>query len=260
VQNALDPQEKPIIENIISLFQQLLSMQNGQATEQAAVEAAMGGDGSADPNKPNDDPNCANKAMTTEDGETKAEDRINNSSELNDQSLQDIKKSLTALIGIMAPKQSAFIPQAAAVTKSVTAANPANNQLIATLNSMQTVLKSIMDEQQAQKALNDQLMGAMGFSEEVVKKSIAQTKTNQNNKPVQNTDLHIFAKELVGEIFKSIGNQGGSNGNINPMPINDPLSAWNQKRDVHKNMRVIAEAIHRGCTTQPGIPLTGQNE
>ena len=45
VQNALTPEEKPIIENIVSLFQQLLAMQGAQEqTTDNMLTEAMGED------------------------------------------------------------------------------------------------------------------------------------------------------------------------------------------------------------------------
>ena len=202
VQNALAPEETTILENVLSLVQQLLASQGGQ-TEQPMI---------AEAEEPNlDDPNQAmelEKAVINENGDTKAEDRLSNQTEITDANISTLGKALQSLL---TKKQT------------VQKAN-SNNLILNELKKLNATLAYVAKAQQEQDTFNQNIMDALGFSNEVIQKSITTSQqTVQNAKPVQGQDMTLFAKELVGEVIKSLGVQQAQN---NP-EYNHP---FNQKR------------------------------
>jgi len=227
VQNALTPEEKPIIENIVSLFQQLLAMQGAQdqSTDQMLTEA-MGED-------QNMEEVDVAKAVTEETGDDKAEDRINNQTDITDQSLTDLNKSITKLTNVLSGKRVVkknIQPQAVN--------NDAQNQIFKQLG---TLLNKIVEKQDAQEQLNAQLFDAMGFTDDVIKKALPAQEPVNKSKPVQSLDSAAVIKEVLSEVFK----------NIPALQQNpDARHSFNQKRNgddgVRKNLKQIADFIHYG--------------
>lgn len=223
MEKALSPEEKPIIENIISLFQQLLSLQGDAAgaapAEEQIVDMAQG-----EVEDPNQEIDVA-KAID-ETGDTKAEDRLNNQTPITDTSLADLKKSLTALLGMQ---------KRTPVQKS--ASN--DSALLSEIKKIGNALNTVLKAQQNQEALNQHLFEALGFTDELVQKSLPETLYKDNpvnkNKPVQTMDTASVIKDVLTEVFK----------NIPQLTQNEPYRhPFNQKRDVRKNLRTIASAIH----------------
>lgn len=223
VQNALSPEEKPIIENIISLFQQLLSMQENQMPTEEVVTEAMGEE--ADMEEVD-----INKSAEGETGDDPAEKRVEEVTPTTDLSLQELKKSINTLVGVLNGK--------AKVAKAKTA-NVQKSQSTQVLTEISKVLKSIVEKQSAQEELNKQMFDAMGVTDEIIAKTLPQNDPVQKDKPIQNVDTAQVVKDILTEVFKNIPGMTQNQEYRHP---------FNQKRDVRKNLKGIAEYIHAGTS------------
>lgn len=223
VQNALSPEEKPIIENIISLFQQLLSMQENQMPTEEVVTEAMGEE--ADMEEVD-----VNKSAEGETGDDPAEKRVEEVTPTTDLSLQELKKSINTLVGVLNGK--------AKVAKAKTA-NVQKSQSTQVLTEISKVLKSIVEKQSAQEELNKQMFDAMGVTDEIIAKTLPQNDPVQKDKPIQNVDTAQVVKDILTEVFKNIPGMTQNQEYRHP---------FNQKRDVRKNLKGIAEYIHAGTS------------
>ena len=218
MQNALAPEEKPIIENIISLFQQLLSMQDSQAATAAPAEVAE-----AMEDEEMDEVDVK-KSSDGETGDDNAEKRIEEITPLTDSSLADLKKSIDALVNSRTQRQ---------VVKTQTVKKDNTNSA---LNQIAAVLKTIVEKQNNQEALNTQLFDALGFTEEVVKKALPENVVKKD-KPMQSRDTQAFMMEFV-KAFKS----------ANAEPINEHRNhPFNKNKDVRKDLQGLASYIHNTC-------------
>ena len=187
---AMEPEEKTILENVLSLVQQLLSMQGGMGQPEEAITEAM------PPETPEE---LTGKAMTEETGDDKAEDRLNNQTDVTDESMTDLKKNLEMLTSILGRKTT--------VQKSRT-----NDPVLAELRKLNGTLQDVIKTQQAQDEFNHTLMQAVGFSDEMVTKTLESTKQPVNqNKPFQGQDMALFAQEFAKcyaiEVAKTMQNQ-----------------------------------------------------
>lgn len=228
VNKMVSPEEKPIIENIISLFQQLLTMQNsaapavveeGMETEEKIVDEAEV--------KKADDEDEVEKAVIEETGDNKAEERIENVTPTTDQSLQDLQKSLSTIVGALGGKKT--------VQKAIPQSDP---NVISALGEISKVMKNIVETQTSQEQFNKQLMESVGITNEVVQKSITSAKPNIQAKPIGNMDSGAMNEMFINmfQAFKSLDNDK------NPAAMN----TFNDKRDVRKNLKGIANFIHEG--------------
>lgn len=217
VKGAVSPEEKPIIENIISLFEKLLSM-NTSSKPAPVVEAAMGEDAKMEEVD-------VEKAVTEETGDDSAEERLENVTHLTDESLQDLKKSMELLTSHIIGKKK--------VQKDVRAT--VNKSQVDALNSIAKMLAQVVQKQDAQEAFNSEIMKAIGFTDDVVKKALPQDNVVAKDKPIQGLDSATVIKEVLTEVFKNIPAL-----NKNP----EYQHPFNQKKDVRKNLRDIAGFIH----------------
>jgi len=159
------PEEKTILEDVLSLIQQLLASQGGAEAEPMIAEAEE---------QNMDDPNQAvdlKKAVINENGDTKAEDRLDNQSELTDESLKQIGKSILAL---MQSKKT--------VQKSV---SNTSNPILNELKKINTMLNNVVKTQQEQEVFNKNMLEAIGYSEEIVAKTLESVTPAKPNPPYQ---------------------------------------------------------------------------
>jgi hypothetical protein len=200
IQNALASEEKTLVEQVLSLLQQLLASQ-GETEEQPMVAEAE------DPNM--EDPNQAleiDKAVINETGDTKAEDRLSNQTEITDAGIASLGKAIQT-----------FLAKNQTVQKTNT-----NNVILQELKKLNATLTGVMKTQHEQEQFNQNLMSAMGITNEIIQKNInppAQT----NNKPFQGNDMALFAKEFATEIVKSLNMQ-------QPQKNPETLHPFNQKK------------------------------
>ncbi len=219
VNAALSPEEKPVIENIIALFQQLLSMQdNSQGMEtdmtEEVVTEAMAPDATVE-----DEEMDVTKAVIDETGDTKAEDRLSNVTETTDQSLQDLKKTLEAMIG----------------KKRVVRKSQQSNQVAMAINKMTAMMNSVLKTQKQQEKFNMGLMNAIGFSEDVVKKNMPASQPNvTKTRPTQSLDTSAVIQQVIEGVFKNMPQ-------LNQTP--EQNHPWNNKRGVNKNLQAITKHI-----------------
>jgi len=223
VQNALTPEEKPIIENIISLFQQLLSMQDAQAGAQGAVQEAMGEEM---------EEVDVNKAVTEETGDSKAEERIDNVTPTTDQSLQDLNKSIQTLTSLLTNKKPNPVRKNLQPVKK--------DQTGQALGQIAQLMTKIVQKQDDQEKLNAHLFEALGFTDDVVKKALPQKSQEvQKDKPIQSLDSAAVIKDVLTEVFKNVPA-------LNQTP--SQMHPFNRKSGgddgVRKNLKNIASYIH----------------
>lgn len=222
VQNAIAPEEKTLLSQIQALIEQLLS--SGSGGEQQQMVAESENPNMQDPNQAVDpEPEDVKKEMQEETGDTKAEDRLNNQTDLTDSSMAQLGKSLLAVLA----KQKI-------VQKSTS--NP-NSAILNELKKLNGTLSSVVKAQQDQDVFNQGIMDALGFSKEVVQKSITNTTPPQTQKPIQSQDMTTFAKELVAEVMKSMNQQPTRNPEFQH-PFNQ-----NKRTVVEKDMANVIDFI-----------------
>lgn len=223
---ALSPEEKPLIENMLSLLQQLMAMQGeGQVSEETApvMEQLPGME------ELPEEEETAQKSVIDETGDTKAEDRLDNQTEITDMGLSDLKKTMAQLTSLLGKKRT--------VKKSI------NDPVLIELKKMNQTLQGVVKSIQDQEAFNTEIMNAIGFSNDMVTKSLESPKKTEN-KPIQGQDMALFAKELVTQLVKNMNN---NNQNQNP----DYQHPFNQKRrydqesNVDKDMCKVVDFICR---------------
>jgi len=218
VTNALSPEEKPIIENIISLFQQLLTLQGDAAPTEEIVEMAQ------EENPDERDPAQAVdvEKATKETGDSKAEERLDEQTDTTESALGEIKKSIQALTNMTG--RNRVVKKSRTVNKSSAVLNE--------LKKMNQVLSTVVKAQQTQDAFNQQIMDGIGLGDEIIQKSMP--KKEESTKPFQSNDVNAFV-EMMANAFKSaMGEQKND-------AYNHP---FNQKRQARKSLRQIAEYIH----------------
>jgi len=216
---ALSPEEKPIIENIVSLFQQLLSMEGNEGmAEELPEEPAMKepleevvemADGEEDEEE------FEEVDVAKADGETgdsDAEERLDEQTGTTEQSLQELGKSLRSI-------------QKSLTSNVKKSRNNGRDELTKLLN---IVLKN----QRQQDKLNKQLLTSMGVTDDVLKDMAPKTALRKA-KPIQNISPEMVTA-MFSEVFKNI-----------PGLTKNPEAQhpFNQKRDVRKDLRGIAEYV-----------------
>jgi hypothetical protein len=163
--------------------------------------------------------------MTEETGDDKAETRLNNQTDVTDESMTDLKKTINQLKEMIGKKK--------AVQKSRT-----NDPVLKELRTLNQTLQSVIKTQQEQEQFNHNLMNAIGFSDEVVTKTLESEKQSVNpNKPIQGKDMALFAQELVTQIFKNLP-QGQQN------QIQKDNHPFNQRRyDIQEPMHNVIDYV-----------------
>ena len=230
VQMALEPEEKTILEQVLSLIQQLMSMQGGETPAPEITEAMppedMGYEEEED----------IQKSVTEETGDTKAEDRLDNqATELTDDNLSSLKKTMSQLQALVGKKRT--------VQKT--------RQESAVLNELKKLnqnLATVVKAQAEQEIFNQNIMRGIGFSDELVTKTLEEHKeTVQKNKPYNSGDAMLFAKDIITEVIKNLPQVQQP---VNNVDYNHP---FNQKRrfDVNKSntrkpIHKVLDFIHQG--------------
>jgi hypothetical protein len=217
VAQKVAPEEKPIIENIISLFNQLLQMQDSGPVVDEVVTEALGEDAKME------EVDVA-KSAEGETGDDKAETRLEEVTPTTDHSLSELKKSIDAL-------------SASFNNRAVKKAVPANGNEQA-LTLIAKALSGLVEKQNSQDMLNTQLFEALGVTDEVMKSVTNDVQKDTNDKPVQGNDIALFAKEFASQIQKAMG----ANEQVNP----DARNSWNDKKTVRKGLFDVAQALHNG--------------
>lgn len=220
-QGSLSTEEKPIIENIIGLFQQLLQMQEGGQDPAMVEEAEITVEPEPEKEKEID------KAVIDETGDRKAEERLSNVTSLTDESLDDLKKSIDALAQAMGTKKP--------VAKTQVQKSQGNTtQVSQALGQISQVLKSITEKQETTDKLLGQMFEAVGITEDVVNKSIT-TQDKPKDRPVGATDSELY-KSLLTDVLKAVGKSEETN--------EAQRHPFNKKSDVRKNLTGLAEYVH----------------
>jgi hypothetical protein len=253
---ALDPSEKPIIENIISLFQQLLAMQGSSASPGVGdvLDEEPAGDeiekDVASYPKVNlgdeehmTDADAKKKGKGEGKGDTNdadAETRLDmddtQRTDVNTESMRDIKKAISQLTQLVINKQP--------VRKSITSVNRGADPVLTELRKLNDTLGTVVKAQQNQETLNGHLFDALGFSKDVIEKSIPTMNDNTapKGRPIQQNTADVV-KDILVEVFKAMP-QLQSKPSAN-QPFNHPVSTpFSQRENVHKDLQGIADYIH----------------
>lgn len=221
VNKALSPEEMTVLENIGSLVQQLTSS-GGAEMENEVMNAGVV------PEEEPEDPNAIMKESNgpTANPEDKAENRVEDPTDITAGNLSEVGKSLGLLLQLMNVNKSA---PAQSVQKSAPAGDQVNTAVLKSLAEISNVMKSLADQQNQQNTAISNILDGIGFSENV------QKSLDNRPKPVQNLDGAGLMNELLG-VMKSI-----QNGQNTPQNNN---SAWNNvRKSGHEELRDSLPAL-----------------
>lgn len=222
VANELSSEENTILENVLSLIQQLMSMQGGTAQPEAAPAEVAEEEGTPD----EEDKTDVEKAADGETGMSDADERLDEQTEITDASLSDIGKTLNLLMQKINGQK--------VIKKSVQPENP----LIKPLTLIAKSIESVMKRQQEQEDVMTNMFKAIGFTDDVINKNLEPEKSK--DKPIQNQNPQQIAKEIISEVFKA------APGMVKAEPTYDPIVTNNlQAREkISKSQRAILNHIH----------------
>jgi len=221
VNKALSPEETTVLENIGSLVQQLMA--GGENTEVAQAGVV--------PEDEEEDPEMmlAQKESNgpTANPETKAEDRVEDPTDITEGNLSEVGKSLGLLLQLVGANKSA---PAQAVQKSAPAGgDQVNIAVLQSLAEISNVMKSLANQQNQQNTAISNILDGIGFSENV------QKSLDNRPKPVQNLDANGILNELTTVLKSLNGGQNVQNNNNN---------AWgNVRKSSHDELRDSLPAI-----------------
>jgi hypothetical protein len=118
------------------------------------------------------------------------------------------------------------------------------NPMLAELRKLNDTLVTVVKAQQNQEILNSHLFDALGFSKDVIEKSIPNMNmdTAPKGRPIQQNTADVV-KDILVEVFKSMPQlQQKPQAN---QPFNHPISTPFSNRDnVKKDLQGIADYIH----------------
>ena len=230
VQMALAPEEKTILEQVLALIQDLMSMQGGETPAPEITEAIPPDDMGYEEEED------IQKSVTEETGDTKAEDRLDNqATELTDDNLSSLKKTMSQLQALVGKKRT--------VQKT--------RQESAVLNELKKLnqnLKTVVKAQAEQEIFNQNIMRSIGFSDELVTKTLEEHKeTVQKNKPYNSGDAMLFAKDIIAEVMKNLpqAQQPVNNVDYNH-PFNQNRRFGVNKSNTRKPIHDVLDFIHKG--------------
>lgn len=216
VRKALSPEEQTVLGNVKSLIEQLMG---GGTEEQVAM--AMDGPPSFE-EEDEEDVMKANMGPTA-NPEDKAEDRVEDPTDITAGNLSEVGKSLNKLIKIMQVRNQPVRKSARPVVD--------NNQLVMkSLAEISTAMKAIADRQNQTDLAITNLLDGFGVVDQVAKSSSAQPV--RKSAPVQNMDSTAILGELTS-VLKSLGENQNQQSN-NP---------WVHKSSGHAQLAQALPAI-----------------
>lgn len=247
----LSPEEISLLGNMQSTLNEILTMQNGdgagegadqnnmmEALKKLAAQNNMGdiespedmGSGTQEPVKKEDNGPTAN-----EDAEARAEAIT----DINDQNLSEVGKTLLSLIVQSARAQGIQQP----VTKSQMVTKSANNQdnnnvNLAVIKTLEIIAKKIEGMEQ----FNNNILDALGFSQKIEKsqdlqglQGLQSIQKSQNTPPVQTID----ATGVVNELINVIKSQSA----VNPQSQNQQPNFRNDWNGMQATRKSLADAM-----------------
>lgn len=235
--NAGIPEAQAILGNILSLLEQL-NMVTGGGMVQQAMTQPEGGEVEVIPEAEGGE---VKKSVPDATGGT-AEERIDDQTLTTEESMQDLKKSISALSDALGVRKS---------KTTQTVQKDALEQSVSKLTSMmQTVLKNqqqINQQFSDQEKFNQGLMESIGFSDQVIKKSLNldQPSTTPKQKPVQTVDAEVITKAVVDGFMqaqKSLGgNSSGAHG-YSPVP---KMPLQEAREDISLLRKSLAQLVNK---------------
>ena len=230
------PEAQAILGNILSLLEQL-NMVTGGGMAQQAMTQPEGGEIDIIPEAEGGE---VKKAVPDATGGT-AEERIDDQTLTTEESMQDLKKSIselsTALSGSVRKSQTAQTVQKDNLDQSVA-------QLTA---MVQTVLKNQNDINKKfidQEKFNQGLLESIGLSDQVIRKSLnlEPPSITPKQKPVQNIDAAVITKAVVDGFMQAQKSMTGNQNNNSPVP-DMPLQA--ARSDISKLRKSLAQLVRQ---------------
>ena len=221
----IEPEEVPLIENVIALLQEFLAMGKEPAAEEAPemIEAAV--EPADEEEYEETDVDKAADAGTT--GDSDAEERLDDNTDITDESLSDIGKAAKMLTNMFRERDKK-------ATKSL---KPnVNVQIVNTLTTLTKELKKISTRQDAFESFAGNITDAMGYSDEVIKSQ----KTEMDkilNKDVKPKQANQMSSELIRTLVKSIYAE------VNQGTEPDMTHPFNTKRTANKDMHGVIDMI-----------------
>lgn len=213
VNKALSPEETAVLENIGSLIEQLKS--SGSAVETDVMNAGI----VPEDNEYEEDPEMVAKENNgpTANPEDKAEDRVEDPTDITAGNLSEVGKSLNALVELLTPKKQP-------VRKSATPRVDQSNALVMkALADISTVMKSLADQQKQQDDAISNILEGIGFTAEVQKSLPKQT---PKQTPVGALGNDAVVSELL-TVLKDL-----KSGNDKPQ-----YNSFNVKKSQHDELR-----------------------
>jgi hypothetical protein len=201
VAKAFTPEETSLIENMVAIGNQLLTMSEGgevagpetEEPENVELEKFLGKMEGQPGEEREDEPEEVEKADDELDARKPAEDKMDIGTEVNDENLP-----VTKMMQVLAALASRVQP----VKKS----QPGLNSITA---AVQKAISPIVKKIEAMEQFNENMLDALGITQTVEKtldEARGKTQTVQKALPVQATDQGALLKELTG-IFKSIAKE-----------------------------------------------------
>ena len=226
VQKALAPEEVALVDNIGSLIDQLKSSGGGSIEEEVMMaddeeeDMVMKTDGEYE----EEDEVMKESNGPTANPEDKAEDRVEDPTDITAGNLAEVGKSLNTLVRIMKSRQGVQ-KSAKQPMRQQSTTSQSDVMVIKSLAQISKVMKSLADRQNSQDLALQNILDGIGFTENVQKSIGAQ---KQSNVPVGNLDGAQVLSELT-TVLKGLQSNGQNTGmGQNPQWGNVQKSSRNQ--------------------------------
>lgn len=217
IAKSLSPEEVTVLDNISTMIEQLKASGMNTVDSEITMAAAM-----PEKEEEKEDEEIIKKANEgpTANPETKAEDRVEEPTDITAGNLSEVGKSLA----LLAPLFQSLQKKNTSVKKS---SNDQTNAIVMkSLEQISNVMKSLADQQSQQNTAIQNILEGIGFTEKV-QKSLEVKKVAT---PVGSLDNAGILNELV-TVLKGLNNGN----NITNQPNN-----WNVKKNQHVE---LAEAL-----------------
>lgn len=232
------PEAQAILGNILSLLEQLNMVTGGGMAQQAMTNPP---DGSTMDMLPEGEGDTEVKKSVPDATGGTAEERIDDQTLTTEESMQDLKKSISELSAALT----------GGVRKSQTAQTVQKDNLdqsVAQLTAMvQTVLKNqneINKQFSDQEKFNQGLLESIGLSDQVIRKSLnlEPPSITPKQKPVQNIDAAVITKAVVDGFMQAQKSMTGNQNNNSPVP-DMPLQA--ARSDISELRKSLAQLVRQ---------------
>ena len=205
VEKELSPEEKTVVENILSLMSQLKG--SATSTEEVVMSESEGQDV------------LKEKAGPTADAKEKAEDRVEDGTDISEENYKEVGKKLGASIMTQVEKGLQR--------------NSENTAIMSALSDITQVLKSISDkaDQNAMAIVN--IVEGLGVTKAVVEEAETSVKKSEENRPIGTIDNTGILAEMTS-VLKSLAKSNEDS----KLPSN-----WNVAKDNRELLRQVGPML-----------------